>query len=482
MTNPRTEALAAKVEALRSELLTLDAVDAPTDEQVTRSTEALAEYDTADAELTAARAHDAKMDLIRNAVGDSKNRESGFGAPQVMTRRDPFENVSGSVMGRTISDEDTIQRAITAISDVDYGSFAGVTDSTRQAIVERIQTVPGAAAYVLGHASPAYRTAFLKWSKYGDMSRFNAEEMHAVEEAEKIRTALNITTGASGQFALPTVFDPQLIHTGNAAINPIRAIATVKQGTQNVWNGVSSGNVTTYWHAEAAALTDGSPTLAHPIVTAGHLTAWVPASWEFFDDASQVAGLPALIGEAMDFAESTAFVSGTGTSSPLGVVTAISATAASTVTATTRGAFTSASSADVFKVVNALPSRYENTSSWIANKSTYNVVRQMSSAGYGSLFWGNMTNEVTPNPAYPLLGYPTYNASDVLSTTTTGTVLAVLGDFSKYFILDVLGTTVERIDNIVNSSGIPTGQRGIIVRKRVGGNVVDLNAFRFLLA
>ena len=251
---------------------------------------------------------------------------------------------------------------------------------------------------------------------------------------------------------------------------------------QNVWNGVSVGNVATYWHAEAAALTDGSPTLAHPIVTAGHLTAWVPASWEFFDDSAMVSQLPGLIGEAFQFAEGTAFVTGTGTSSPLGVVTAISATAASTVTATTRGSFTSASSKDVFAVVNAVPSRYENTASWIANKATYNTVRQMSSAGYGSLFWGNLTNDVTPNPAYPLLGSPTYNSSDVLSTTTTGTVLAVLGDFSQYLIYDVLGTTVEMVQNVVNSSGIPTGQRGIVARKRVGANVTDVNAFRFLLA
>ena len=195
-----------------------------------------------------------------------------------------------------------------------------------------------------------------------------------------------------------------------------------------------------------------------------------------------VSQLPGLIGEAFQFAEGTAFVTGTGTSSPLGVVTAISATAASTVTATTRGSFTSASSKDVFAVVNAVPSRYENTASWIANKATYNTVRQMSSAGYGSLFWGNLTNDVTPNPAYPLLGSPTYNSSDVLSTTTTGTVLAVLGDFSQYLIYDVLGTTVEMVQNVVNSSGIPTGQRGIVARKRVGANVTDVNAFRFLLA
>jgi hypothetical protein len=44
----------------------------------------------------------------------------------------------------------------------------------------------------------------------------------------------------------------------------------------------------------------------------------------------------------------------------------------------------------------------------------------------------------------------------------------------------VLGTSVEMISNVLSSSGIPTDQRGLIARKRVGANAVDLNAFRFL--
>jgi hypothetical protein len=44
----------------------------------------------------------------------------------------------------------------------------------------------------------------------------------------------------------------------------------------------------------------------------------------------------------------------------------------------------------------------------------------------------------------------------------------------------VLGTSVEMISNVLNNSGIPTDQRGLIARKRVGANAVDLNAFRFL--
>lgn len=396
-----------------------------------------------------------------------------------MKRAEPFEGIDKMVRSG-VGSTANVDAALSTFES--RTAIRGLSDDERGRLLERIEKVPGAAEYALAHGTPEYRSAFTSWAKQGGREvQYDGDQRAAIMQAMEVRTALNITSGASGQFSLPTVFDPTLIHTGNAAVNPIRQIARVVQGTQNVWNGVSLGNVTTYWHAEAAALTDGSPTLAHPVVTAGHLTAWVPASWEFFDDSPMVSQLPGLIAEAFTYAESTAFVSGTGTSQPLGVVTAISATAGSTITATTRGTFTSASSADVFALANAVPSRYENTASWIANKKTFNTVRQMSSSGYGSLFWGNLVNNIAPNPDYPLLGYPTYNASDVLSTTTTGTVLMVLGDFAQYLIYDVIGTTVELVANVVNSSGIPTGQRGIVARKRVGGNVTDLNAFRFLL-
>ncbi len=61
-----------------------------------------------------------------------------------------------------------------------------------------------------------------------------------------------------------------------------------------------------------------------------------------------------MIAEAFDNLESAAFVSGSGSGAPKGIITAISATAGSTVTATTRGSFTSASAADVFAMVNAV--------------------------------------------------------------------------------------------------------------------------------
>lgn len=463
----RTEALRAQVEALRSEMAELADVETPSDEQVTRSSAALTEYDKAVAAL-------ADSERIDAAVADTTRHESGFGAPAVVTRKDPFDF---NVRELAIMDEDDIvARAVTAIEQT---KTRGVKSEAREAAVRTVEELGGPAAlHALVAGTPAYHRAFTKFMRHqGNVPFYERDEAEAMEA---VRTALNITTGASGQFLLPTLFDPTFIKTGAAVKNGIRSIARVEQVTQNAWNGVSGGNVTAYWTAEAAAFTEGSPTLAHPAVTAAKLTAYIQGSFEVFEDASQIAQMPALIAEGMDFVEQTAFINGSGSGAPRGVITAISATAGSTVTITTRGSFTSASSADVYAIVNAVPTRYEETATWVANKATYNLINTMSPNGGGSLYWGNFDQAGWQKP--PLLGYPTVSASDMPATYASGTAFAVLGDFSRYLIVDRIGVTVEYQQLVVNSSGIPTGQRGLVAHKRVGGDVLDVNAFRFLKA
>lgn len=476
----RLEEIVARMGEIDVELDAIRALDEPTSEDLTRTDALLDEIDALRVEQEPLVKRAERLEAAAKAVRHEGAQERAYQSVNVTrTKADPFDGIRNIPQEGT-SSSSVVDRALSAFED--KRNTRSLSDVERDALLVRAETVPGAAAYALAHGTPAYRSAFGKFMTAGLQNRadYTDEEREALANAHLVRTALNITTGASGQFSLPTVFDPTLIHTGTATRNPIREMSTVVQGTQNVWNGVSVGNVTTFWHAEAAALTDGSPTLAHPVVTAGTLTAWVPASWEFFDDSPMVGQLPELIGEAFGYAESTAFVTGSGTNQPLGVVTAISATAGSTVTATTRGSFTTASVVDIFAVVNAVATRYENSSTWIGNKATFNIIRQMSPSGAGSLFWGQLSDNVTPDPNGPLLGYPTRNASDVLSTTTTGTVLLVLGDFSRYLIYDVIGTQVEFVQNVVNSSGIPVGQRGLIARKRVGANTTDIGAFRFL--
>lgn len=459
----RLEVLAAELGTLRAEIAELDALETPTDEQATRYDAALTEWDEKKIEHDKLAERAAKVESVRSAALHESNRETT--APSVVTRKDPFEGIGDERVMRSLSADDWRDRALSAFE----GNHRGVSDDALEALVGRIENVPGAAQHALVHGSPAYRAAF------GEFMRSQGSPIYTPEQADAVRASLALS-GANGGYMLPTLLDPTLIHTGAATKNPIRRVARVVEGTQNVWHGVSVGGVTTYWKGEGSAFTDGTPTLSNPSVTAAMLTAYVTGSFEIFEDSNAQAQLPGLIAEACDYAEGTAFISGSGSNAPKGIVTAISATAGSTVTATTRGSFTTASAVDVFALLNSLPSRYEDSATWVANKQTFNTIKQMSTASNGSYFWTDFNAAI----GSPLLGSPIAQASDMPTTTVSGTVLIVLGDFSQYVVYDRIGTTVEFISNVVDGNGLPTGQRGLVAHKRVGGDVTDLNAFRFL--
>lgn len=460
----RIEALASELEALRSEINELDAIEEPNEEQAERYSAALTEWDEKEAAHKALVERAAKVEAVRSASLESPvNREAGFGAPNVVIKRDAFD----------ISDIDRMSdkgveirdRALSAFTDTKH---RGVSDDKIEALVERIETVPGAARHALIHGTPAYRAGFDEF-----MRAQGQNMMYTPEQQDAIRASMALGNSTGG-YSLPTLLDPTLIHTGAATKNPIRRIARVVTGTQNVWHGVSVGNVAVYRKAEGSAFTDGSPTFAGPSVTASLLSAYVTGSYEIFEDSALQSQLPGLIGEAFDYKEGTEFITGSGSSAPKGIVTALSGTAASTVTATTRGAFTTASAVDVFALLNSLPSRYEDSATWVANKQTFNTIKQMSTASQGSYFWSDFSAGI----GAPLLGSPIVQASDMATAQTSGTKLIVLGDFSQYVIYDRIGTSVEFIQNVVDGSGLPTGQRGLVAHKRNGADVTDLDAFR----
>lgn len=458
----RLEGLNSELEAVRAEITELDAVENPTDEQAARYGELITQWDDLKVARDDEAARQEKLDAIRNAEIPAV-REPAFTAPSVIVKRNPFEGAE-SLRSDDFS-SDTVARAVAAFED---GSFRGVADEHREEVVRKIETIPGAAVHALVHGSPAYRSAFETWMQAGGQN-----PLYTAEEAAAVRASMSLT-GSAGGYSLPTLLDPTLIKTGTATKNPVRRVARVEQGTQNKWNGVSVAGVNTYWVAENTALTDGTPAFSNPSVTAAKLTAYLTASYEIFEDSNLQAQLPALIAEAFDSAEGTAFISGSGSGAPKGIITAISGTAGSTVTATTRGSFTSASVADVFAVVNAVAPRYEDSSTWIANKAWFNIVRQIANP--------SAAGQLLPAGINELLGSPILACSDVSSATTSGTVMAVLGDFSQFVIYDRLGTTVEVIQNVVDTNGLPTGTRGLVAHKRVGSDVTDVNAFRFLKA
>ena len=463
----RIEVLAGEIDALRAEIVELDALEEPTEEETARFAAALSEWDEKKAEHGKLVERAEKVAAVRDAASNA-TVSNGFnaGGPQVMLKKDPFEDLASvrfmidpELRHARQASDDMVARAVTAVTD----NRRGASDDQVQAAVEKIESTPGIAQHALMFGSPQYRAAFGEWFTGQGRVPFPVED-------ETVRTALSLT-GADGGYTLPTLLDPTLIHTGAISKDPLRSISRVVAGTQNVWHGVSAGNVTTYWVGEATTATEGSPTFSNPSVTAAKLMAYIAGSYEIFEDSNLASQLPGLIGEAFSSAEQAKFVLGTGTGEPNGIAVAVtSGTAVTLTTASTLGYV------DLQALHDAIPSRYENSSTWVANKTRYTTIRGFATGSYGSLFWANLGQNTPPL----LVDSPYIKASDMTTATTTGSVVMIYGDFSQFLIYDRVGVSIEYIQNVVDGSGVPTGQRGYVAHKRVGSDVTDINAFAYL--
>lgn len=472
--NDELEQFDERLAAIRQELVGIEENDSPSEEQVTRSEELLAEWDTVTAERAAceeriesARVHAERVEAIRNAPV----KESGFHAPNVISRRSPFDGIE-EVNRRGLSADEMRARALTAIENT---RAAGVSDQAKEnatRMAEMDESVTGEISrHFLLTGSPSYRSAFEVILKHP--TDFGVRL--SAEQAEAFRTAMS-TTNANGGYAIPFLLDPTIILTSTGSQNPFRRIATIKTGTSNKWQGLTSAGVSFSWVAENTALSDGSPTLGQPSITAHKAAAWISASFEVVQDTNIAAELPALLADGKDRGEASAFAIGSGSGAPYGVVTAVAAVTASRVSPTTGGVFTENSVADVYKVADALPDVHQENAAWVANHKVYSLIRQMSPSAAGSSFWANL-GVGTPQE---LLGAPAYKAVAMDSTMTTGAEAIVIGDFKNYYIYDRIGMGIEYIPSQVDGSGAPLLQRGWVAHWRVGADVVNADAFRVL--
>lgn len=371
-------------------------------------------------------------------------------------------------------------QAITAIE-----RSIGAPDDARSRVVDAIeagdeQSEP-LARWALATADPEYLRAFAKLMVDPTTAhvRMTDTEAAAFRRVGEVQRAMSLTDNAGG-YMVPFALDPAILLTNNGTQDPMRDIARVVTITSDVWHGVSSAGTTASWDAEAETVSDDSFTLAQPTVTPHRLTAFIPFSIEAGQDALNFAAeMQRVIADSFEIAEGTGFWTGAGDSSnqPYGVITALDANTNVEVAVTTNDTF---SIADVYKLHEALPSRFRRNATWAADVQVINKIRRFGegTTGSNSAFWADLGSGQPPL----LLGRPIVEASSMETFDATGTEnILVFGDFSRYVIADRVGTTIELIPHLFDvTNNRPTGQRGFWAMKRTGGDVVTDEAFRLL--
>nr|WP_052479106.1 phage major capsid protein [Kibdelosporangium sp. MJ126-NF4]CEL22155.1 Phage major capsid protein [Kibdelosporangium sp. MJ126-NF4]CTQ92936.1 hypothetical protein [Kibdelosporangium sp. MJ126-NF4]CTQ95571.1 Phage major capsid protein [Kibdelosporangium sp. MJ126-NF4] len=337
-----------------------------------------------------------------------------------------------------------------------------------------------AARWAVTAGAEHYRTAFVKL--LADPQRghllWTPDEGDAFRQAAETQTELRAMSGGTdtaGGFMVPVTLDPTIMLSSAGSVNPLRQVARIVQTTTDGWNGITSAGATAEWKTEGASVADASPTLQSPGIPVHFGDAFVPYSYELgMDAAAFLAELARVLSDAADQLQATAYMNGTGTGQPTGLVTSlppasrIATAAADTIVP-----------ADVVKLQNALPPRFQPRAQWCANLATINTLGSFETSN-GSLRFPEVSGG-------NLLRKPLHEASTLEtagSATGAGTDDVLLyGDFQHFVIVDRIGTSLELIPNLLDpNTGRPTAQRGAMLWFRTGSDVVVDNAFRLLTA
>lgn len=176
------------------------------------------------------------------------------------------------------------------------------------------------------------------------------------------------------------------------------------------------------------------------------------------------------------YGEENAYINGTGSQQPLGLLTPAGISSTSTAASLTLGGD------DIINWAYQLDAKYQRNARILCNQSFVRKVRLLrdasGGAGTGQYLWQPGLQQGKPNM---ILDFP-YELSDYYPTGltadafTANALVATIGDFSYYWIQDSLSFEVQRIEELYAE----TNQVGFIGRKETDGMPVKDEAFRHL--
>lgn len=382
----------------------------------------------------------------------------------VNARRDPLE-----VMEDRTSTPSQLADAATRCVEDRYGDDA-YTGQARS-IFRRHATDREWVRSMIARSSDDYASAWCKFMT-------GRENLLTPDEQ---RAALSVGSNTNGGYLVPTHLDPTIILTNAGTSNAIRGLSrvvTLDQSQGNIWNGVTSAGSTASWDGELVEVSDDSPTFGRASIPTYMAQEFVQASLASFED---IAGLTSdvmmILADARDRLEGAAHATGSGSSQPTGVFTAIAAVTASRVVSTTAATI---GLVDLEALYTGIPVRWRNRSSFLMNP-----VYAMSVKNLGTALSASYSTDITQAPTGVLLGR-TVTESDDAPTTQTTTALdpeILLADFSTYVIVDKPGSfAVEYIPNLFNvANNLPDGRRGWFGHWRNGANSTTPAAARLLV-
>lgn len=287
------------------------------------------------------------------------------------------------------------------------------------------------------------------------------------------KRALSVGTSSAGGYTVPVAFSANIIESlrqFGVVRNLSEVINTAEGNTLTIPSGTSFG--VSGWGTEGGAFGGTDPAFGQVSLSAYKAWHIMQVSEELLQDSglNDLEGyLAKHLGENLALLQNTAFVNGTGTGQPTGLIT----NGATGVTASNGTSQTLAILADtLFDVQHSLGVPYRPNASWLMHDTSIKIIRKLKDS-QNRYLWEMALTAGAPDT---LLGKPIYADPDVPVMAISAKSIAY-GDFKRYFVRSAGGIGVQRLNELYAA----TGQVGFRVFERLDGKIADAAAIKLFV-
>ena len=304
-----------------------------------------------------------------------------------------------------------------------------------------------------GRASEAYKQAMLT------ALRTNFRQVSNV---------LSEGVDANGGYLVPEEYDHRLIDILDEE-NVMRKLGTriTTSGEHKI--NIAATKPAAAWIEEGGALTFGDATFDQIILDAHKLHVAIKVTEELlYDNAFNLENyIMQQFGKALANAEEDAFINGTGTGQPLGI---LAATGGADVGVTAKSA-TAITADELIDLIYSLKRPYRKSAAFLLNDQTLAAIRKLKD-NYGQYLWQPSLQAGEPDR---ILGYAAYT-SPYFPAVAAGKPAVAFGDFSFYNIGDRGTRSFAELKELFAGNGMV----GFVAKERVDGKLVLPEAVKLL--
>lgn len=284
-----------------------------------------------------------------------------------------------------------------------------------------------------------------------------------------VTNALKEGTDPDGGYLVPDEFEKQLIQKLHEA-NILRSISNVIQtnsGEHKIPVVATEG--TASWMEEEAAYTESNTQFSQVSLGAHKLGTLIKVSEELLNDSAfdLMGYLSEEFGRRLGDAEEKAFLTGTGSGQPTGI---LNDTTGATLGSTAKSA-TDINFDDLIDLFYSLRALYRKNAVFIMSDDTVKTVRKLKDKN-DQYIWQPSVQAGQPDR---ILNCPVLT-SQYMPSLAASAKPVLFGDFNYYWIADRQGRTFKRLNELY----AVTGQVGYLGSQRVDAKVILPEAIKYL--